>query len=91
MYSGEYNVSVRVCGISELRACSYGQKLSRLARKRIDMFTSEISPWYENNMKSYTAFIWDKKFSRVPRYRLLTDEISVTGIMFFPYEHNFPA
>jgi hypothetical protein len=30
-------------------------------------------------------------FSRVPRSRLLTGEISVTGIMFFPYEHNFPA
>jgi hypothetical protein len=48
-----------------LRACSYWQKLSRLARKLFDKFTSEISPWYENNMKSYTAFIWDKKFSRL--------------------------
>jgi hypothetical protein len=36
---------------------SYGQKLSWLARKLFDKFTSEISPWYENNMKSYTAFI----------------------------------
>ena len=27
----------------------------------------------------------DKKFSRVPRSRLLTGEISVIGIMFFPY------
>jgi hypothetical protein len=58
-------------------------------RKLFDQFTSEISPWYENNMKSYTAFIWDKTFPRVPRSRLLTGEISVTG-MFFPYEHNFP-
>jgi hypothetical protein len=72
-------------------ACSYGQKLSRLARKLFDKFTSEISPCYENNKKSYIAFIWDEKFSRVPRSRLLTGEISVTGIMFFPYEHNFPA
>ena len=30
-----------------LRACSYGQKLSRLPRKHFDKFTSEISPWYE--------------------------------------------
>jgi hypothetical protein len=74
-----------------LRACSYGQKLSRLARKLFDKFTSEISPCYENNMKSYIAFIWDEKFPRVPRSRLLTGEISVTGIMFSPYEHNFPA
>jgi hypothetical protein len=66
----------------------YGQKLSRLARKLFDKFTSEISPCYENNMKSY---IWDEKFSRVPRSHLLTGEISVTGIMFSPYEHNFPA
>ena len=57
-----------------LRACSYGQKLSRLARKLFDKFTSEISPCYENNMKSYIAFIWDEKFSRVPRSRLLTGE-----------------
>jgi hypothetical protein len=74
-----------------LRACSYGQKLSRLARKLFDKLTSEISPCYENNMKSYIAFIWDEKFSGVPRSRLLTGEISVTGIMFSPYEHNFPA
>jgi hypothetical protein len=40
-----------------LRACSYGQKLSRLARKLFDKFTSEISPCHENNMKSYTEFI----------------------------------
>ena len=40
-----------------LRACSYGQKLSRLARKLFDKFTSEISPCYENNIKSYIAFI----------------------------------
>jgi hypothetical protein len=43
-----------------LRACSYGQKLSRLARKLFDKFTSEILPCYENNMKSYIAFIWDE-------------------------------
>ena len=42
---------------SIIRACSYGQKLSRLARKLFDKFTSEISPCYENNMKSYIAFI----------------------------------
>ena len=53
--------------LSHFRACSYGQKLSRLARKPLDKFTSEISPWYENNIKSYTAFIRDEKFSRVPR------------------------
>ena len=39
------------------RACSYGQKFSRLARKHFDKFTSEISPSYENSMKSYLAFI----------------------------------
>ena len=41
-----------------------------------------ISPWYENNMKSYTAFIRDKKFSCVPRSRLLTSQISVTPAMY---------
>ena len=30
-----------------LRACSYGQKLSRLPRKHFDKFTNEISPCYE--------------------------------------------
>ena len=35
-----------------------------LARKLFDKFTSEISPCYENNMKSYTAFIWNEKFPR---------------------------
>ena len=44
----------------------YGQKLSRLARKHFEEFTSEISPCYENNMKSYIVFIWDKTF---PVYR----------------------
>ena len=29
----------------------------RSARKHFDKFTSEISPCYENNMKSSTAFI----------------------------------
>ena len=32
------------------------------ARKHFDEFTSEISPCYENNMKSYILFIWDKTF-----------------------------
>ena len=32
-----------------------------------------------------------RKVSRVPRSRLLTGEISVYGILFCPYEHNFPA
>ena len=41
-----------------------------------------------NNMKSCIAFIWDEKFSRV-RSRLLTGEVSVTEIIFVPYEHNF--
>ena len=49
-----------------LRPCSYGQKLPRFARKHFDEFTSEISPCYENNMKSYIVFIWDKTF---PVYR----------------------
>ena len=44
-----------------------------------------------NNMKSCIAFVWDEKFSRVPRSRLLTGEISVTEIIFIPYEHNFPV
>ena len=42
---------------SQLRACSYGKKFSRLARKHFDKFTSEISSSYENSMKSYLAFI----------------------------------
>ena len=70
--------------------CKYLTVGNWLARKLFEKFTSEISPWYENNMKSYTASIRDKKFSRVPRSRLLTSQISVTG-MFFPYEHNFPV
>jgi hypothetical protein len=71
------------------KACSFVEKLSRLARKHFDKFTSEISPCYENNMKSYTAFISDAKLSRLLQiYRLLTGEISATWIMFFPYEHN---
>jgi hypothetical protein len=45
---------------------------------------------YENNMKIYTAFIWDEKFSRVLRSRLLTGEISVTGIMFSHMNSIFP-
>ena len=44
-----------------------------------------------NNMKSCIAFIWDEKFSRVPRSRLLTGEISVTKIIFIAYEHSFPT
>ena len=31
----------------EVRACSYGQKISRLPRKHFDKFTSEILPCYE--------------------------------------------
>ena len=45
----------------------------------------------ENISKGCIAFIWDEKFSRVPRSRLLTSEISVTEIIFIPYEHNFLA
>ena len=37
------------------------------------------------------AFIRDEKFSRVTTSRLLTGEISVTEIIFVPYEHKFPA
>jgi hypothetical protein len=61
-----------------LRACSYGQKLSRLARKLFDKFTSEISPCHENNMKSYTELIWDESF---PVYR---DNVNRDN--FCPYE-----
>ena len=43
--------------VHKLRACSYGKKFSRLARKHFDKFSSEISPSYENSMKSYLAFI----------------------------------
>ena len=53
--------------ICRLRACSYGQKFSRLARKHFDKFTSEISPSYENSMKSYLAFIYETK--SFPVYR----------------------
>ena len=45
-----------------LRPCSYEQKFSRLARKHFEVFTSEISPCYENNMESYIVFIWNKTF-----------------------------
>ena len=51
---------------SSLRACSYGQKLSRLARKHFEEFISEISSCYENNMKSYIVFIWGKTFPVYP-------------------------
>ena len=55
------NTHVNEAAVTEvrvgLRACSYGQKLSRLARKHFDKFTSEISPSYENSTKSYLAFI----------------------------------
>jgi hypothetical protein len=44
--------------VDSARACSYGQKLSRLARKLFDKFTSEISPCYENNMKSYIVIVF---------------------------------
>ena len=44
-----------------------------------------------NNTKSYIAFKWDETFSRVPRSRLLTGEISVTEIIFVSFEHNFSA
>ena len=37
--------------VTRLRACLYGEKLSRLARKHFDKFTSEILPCYENDMK----------------------------------------
>ena len=70
------------------RACSYGKKLSRLARKHFDKLTSEISPSYENSMKSYHAFIWDEKFYHVPRSRLLIGEISVHGKILDSYERN---
>ena len=43
------------------------------------------------NMKSYIAFVWDEKISRIMRSRLLIGEISVTEIIFVPCEHNFPA
>ena len=39
-----YNIYIEI--LPPVRACSYGQKLSRLARKLFDKFTSEISPWY---------------------------------------------
>ena len=85
-----YNRTIELLIVTsaKLRACSYGEKLSRLARKHFDKPASEISPCYENNMKSSTAFIWDEKFSRVPRPRYTTGEISVAGIMFSPHEHN---
>ena len=67
-----------------LKACSYGEKLSRLARKHFDKPKSEISPCYGNNTKSSTAFIWDEKFSRVPRSRYTTGEISVARDNVFP-------
>ena len=41
-------------------------------------------------MKSCIAFIWDEKFSQIPRSRLLICKISVTEIIFVSYEHNFP-
>ena len=43
-------------------ACSYGKKFSRLARKHFDKFTSEISPSYENSMKSTLRSYETKSF-----------------------------
>ena len=75
--------------LTKFRDFSFGQKLSRLTRKHFDKFTSEISPSYENCRKSYlTFFIWNEKFPRVPRSRLLIGEISAGGKIFAPYEHN---
>ena len=74
--------------VHTLRTCSFEQKLSRLARKHFDKFRSEISPCNKISRNSYISFIWDEKFSRVPRSRLLTGEISVIEIIFVPYEHN---
>ena len=71
-----------------LRACSYGKKLSRLARKHFDKLTSEISPSCENSMKIYLAFIRDEKFSHVARSCLLIGEISVHGEILDSYERN---
>jgi hypothetical protein len=50
-------IKIEAFPIVPFRAFSYGQMVSRLTRKRFDKFTSEISSLYENNMKSYTAFI----------------------------------
>ena len=35
----------------------HGRKLFRLARKHFDKFTSEISPSYENSLKSSVPFM----------------------------------
>ena len=40
------NQRERLQGSVVLKACSYGQKLSRLQRKHFDKFTNEISPCY---------------------------------------------
>ena len=33
-----------------------------ISRKHLGEFTSEISPCYENDIKSWIVFIWDKTF-----------------------------
>ena len=72
-----------------IRACSYGKKLSHLARNHFDKLSSEISPSYENTtMKSYLTFIWDEKFSCLQRSRLLIGEISVHVYICLIYERN---
>ena len=42
---------LKAYGFIGLRACSCWKKLSRLARKHLDKFTSQISPSCENSMK----------------------------------------
>ena len=50
-----------------LRACSYGQKLSRLPRKHFDKFTSEISPCYKIIWK--VALRWSHMITTFPLSR----------------------
>ena len=53
---------------------------SSQARSRLDM-----------KYEKFLCVHMRRTFSRVPRSRLLTGEISVTEIILVSYEHNFPA
>ena len=74
---------------TRISACSYGKKPPRWAIKHFDKFTSEITlNSYENSKKSYFTFIWEEKFSRVPRCHSLIGEISARGKIFVPFERK---
>ena len=81
-----------------LRPCSYEQKLSRLARKHFEESTSEISPCYENNIKSYIVLSHSYETKLFPStdilsiviYKIMSQRETLPGKRdnIFPYEQN---